>query len=242
MVPLYQGKFSEANAILDHGLAADRMEQFNGKTNALKHVWKAMIYEQRGQLDSALREVEQVKFDYPKFFDPFSKLLTAVNYARLLALHRRFDEAEKVAEDLRRQMGGNLTVITDYWWTLGSIELAKGNWESAVADFENSIRHSDSEFICRASLGTAYLQAGRTNEAIPLLERAVSNYMYQRTIFPIQAVKAYYYLALAYEKVGRNDDAIKQYEEFLDIWKNADPEIAEVIDARRRLTKLKVNI
>jgi len=241
LVPLYQGKFSEAIEILDHGLAADKMEQFWGRSNAAKHVWKGMIYEQRGHLDSALREVEHVKFDYPKFFDPFSKIYSAVNYARLLALNKRFDDAEKVAEDLRKQMGGNETVITDYWWTVGNIELAKGNWESAVVDLENAIRHSDSEFICRASLGTAYLQAGRTNEAIPVLEKALSNYMYQRIIFPVQAVKAYYYLGIAYEKTGRNEDAIKQYEEFLDIWKNADPGIAEVIDARNRLARLKVS-
>jgi cytochrome c-type biogenesis protein CcmH/NrfG len=54
-------------------------------------------------------------------------------------------------------------------------------------------------------------------------------------------VKAYYYLGIAYEKTGRNDDAIKPYEEFLDIWKSADPGIAEVIDARNRLAKLKAN-
>jgi hypothetical protein len=46
-------------------------------------------------------------------------------------------------------------------------------------------------------------------------------------------------LGLAYEKSGWKAKAIEQYEEFLDIWKNADPGIPEVEDAKERLAKLK---
>jgi cytochrome c-type biogenesis protein CcmH/NrfG len=56
---------------------------------------------------------------------------------------------------------------------------------------------------------------------------------------PTLAVKAYYLLGLAYEKSGWNKKAIEKYEEFLDIWKNADPGIPEVQDAKERLKKLR---
>jgi hypothetical protein len=46
-------------------------------------------------------------------------------------------------------------------------------------------------------------------------------------------------LGLAYEKSGWNKKAIEKYEEFLDIWKNADPGIKEVQDAKERLKKLR---
>jgi tetratricopeptide (TPR) repeat protein len=238
LIPLYQGKFWQARELLDDGLTADKMEHFAGRPNAGKHFWKAQIYEQWEYPDSALCEVEQVKIAYPKFYHPTNKDYGPTNYARTLALNGRFEEAEKVAEDLKRTLGGNEPIITDYWWTVGNIELAKGNWETAIVDLENAIRYSDPEFNCRVLLATAYMQAGRTDQAIPELEKALSNYMWSRIDFPIQAVKAHYYLGLAYEKSGRRDKAIEQYREFLDIWKDADPGIKEIDDARARLTRL----
>jgi hypothetical protein len=43
----------------------------------------------------------------------------------------------------------------------------------------------------------------------------------------------------AYEKSGWNNKAVEQYEGFLEIWKDADPGISEVEDARDRLTRLR---
>ena len=43
---------------------------------------------------------------------------------------------------------------------------------------------------------------------------------------------------MAYEASGWHDKAAAQYTEFLDIWKHADPGIAEVDDAKERLARL----
>jgi len=48
-----------------------------------------------------------------------------------------------------------------------------------------------------------------------------------------------YELAKLYEEKGLKTKAIEQYEEFLDIWKNADADRPELIDAKKRLAKLK---
>ncbi len=49
----------------------------------------------------------------------------------------------------------------------------------------------------------------------------------------------YYRLAKLYEEKGLVGKAIEHYEKFLDLWKDADPGIAEVEDARKRLVGLK---
>jgi TolA-binding protein len=57
--------------------------------------------------------------------------------------------------------------------------------------------------------------------------------------WPIAAVKAHYWLGVAYQQQGKTDQAIKEYETFLDFWKNADFKSPEMQDARTRLAKLK---
>jgi len=43
---------------------------------------------------------------------------------------------------------------------------------------------------------------------------------------------------VAYEQLGQVDLAVEHYRLFLDLWKNADSGIAEIDDARERMTKL----
>jgi len=75
---------------------------------------------------------------------------------------------------------------------------------------------------------------------VELLEKALSRYDEQRAVKGIWAAKGHYYLGMAYQELGRDQDAIRKYEEFLDIWKEADPGIPEVEDAKERLEKLRV--
>jgi len=93
-------------------------------------------------------------------------------------------------------------------------------------------------FDIRSHLAEIYLKRGRLDEAVSQLENALSRYDDDR-VWSSRAVKAYYLLGLAYEKSGWNKKAIEKYDEFLDIWKNADPGIPEVTDAKERLKKLK---
>ena len=49
--------------------------------------------------------------------------------------------------------------------------------------------------------------------------------------------KRHYKLGLAYEKIGDPVHAKKEYETFLELWKDADDYLPEVLDAKARLAK-----
>ncbi len=51
--------------------------------------------------------------------------------------------------------------------------------------------------------------------------------------------QGFYLLGKIYEKKGDSELAITNYEKFLDLWKDADKDLPDLIDAKERLAKLK---
>jgi tetratricopeptide (TPR) repeat protein len=51
-------------------------------------------------------------------------------------------------------------------------------------------------------------------------------------------IESFYMLSKIYEQQGDTAKAIEHYEKFLSLWKDADPGIPEVEDARKRLAGL----
>ena len=76
-------------------------------------------------------------------------------------------------------------------------------------------------------LANAYLELGRLDKAIAEYERILrlnSNYPLAR-----------YHLAQAYERKGLREQARAEYERFLQVWKDADPDLPEVVAAKKFL-------
>ena len=61
-----------------------------------------------------------------------------------------------------------------------------------------------------------------------------------RVIFGDIYTKSFFMLGKIYEQKGQKDKALENHEKFLDLWKDADPGIPDVEDARKRLTGLKI--
>ena len=51
--------------------------------------------------------------------------------------------------------------------------------------------------------------------------------------------KSFYMLGKIHEREGEKEMAIENYEKFLEVWKDADPGLSEVEDAKKRLEELK---
>jgi serine/threonine protein kinase/Tfp pilus assembly protein PilF len=239
-VPLYQGKFEEALEVLDDGIAADRMEGTEKRQNAYKHFLKATIYLEEKNPSLALSEVE-ICVDILKEAAPGSPVEMRDLYTYILVESGKITEAEEVARALKKDIEEkNPTLMYAYWLASGAIEWAKGNTETAITYVEKACKEAPSPFFyIQFHLARVYLESGRLGEAVTEFEKVLSRYDSWRALSTIWAVKAHYLLGLAYEKSGWSKKAIQQYEQFLDIWKDADPGIPEVEDAKQRLKVLK---
>ena len=88
-------------------------------------------------------------------------------------------------------------------------------------------------------VGQAHLALGQPAEAIASLEKYAGRFHDESIFDPSLMIGAHYLLGQAYEQSGWIDKAIEKYELFLEIWKDADPEIIMVQDAKKRLARLK---
>jgi len=238
LIPLYQGKLDEALKVLDGGITADRMEE--AKTwEVEKHFKKATIYREKNNLGLALEETKKA-MEISRAVYPDAPASHGQYYVRLLAENKEIAKAEDAAEALKKDIEEkNQSLIYFYYYALGFIEWSKGNLEVSLSEFEK-LAQATPDFWAHFTLAEAYLKSDRLGEAVAEFEKLFSRYDKSRAFSAIRAVKAHYFLGLAYEKSGWNKKAIEQYEEFLEIWKDADPGIPKVEDAKERLKKLKI--
>jgi len=126
----------------------------------------------------------------------------------------------------------------------GEVYLAEGSVDQAIAVMEKASplgRPPIIQFILRYNmpamkdvLARAYQKNGEIDKAIDEYERLITfdpSTEERCLIHP----KYHYRLAKLYEQTGQKAKAIEHYEKFLDLWKDADPGLAEVDDARKRL-------
>ena len=226
--------------MLDKAIAQDKRERVVACARIGKHMIKYFIYWQQGKLNLAWDELQIAAefFEEIESHDPFG-LRPA--FAVLLAERGEIDAAEDTLRALRE---AHVMDIPDqrsgYWRLSGAIELIKGDFPTAITYLQRGLLENAAPlFEARYLLALAYEKSGQPAPAAQLLEKALGRYDKRRAGYPLWAVKAYYRLGKAYEQLERREEAMAKYEEFLEIWKDADEDIPELQEARERLRALK---
>jgi serine/threonine protein kinase/tetratricopeptide (TPR) repeat protein len=234
-IPVYRGRFHEALRVGDECIAANKLDGLDS-TNWVMYGLKAVAYDQLGQPDSALAMIETALTLADKEAVKFGQLL---GWQAVFAFRAGDTTKSKslISRLKRNAQSGKAGDIVEYWDARGTIALNVKDYPSAV----EYLARADSAFGQGAERGTlaeAYLGTGNRQRAIDILEQDLIKYDEGRA-WALISVRGYYLLGKAYDEIGEREKAVTNLEKFLTIWKDADPGLKEVDDAKARLARLK---
>jgi serine/threonine-protein kinase len=200
-----------------------------------------MMKEALEALNSALKVIEELKIN--------TDLINPAKVSVYSALGE-FDKAVVAAEEHERQYIAEGRIIEErgliknkkYTQTeFGKIELAKGNYEEAVRLLEEAMSWSPNILVKRLHrhLALAYYSAGMLEKALDAYTQIAESRRWDYDLIGYITAKSYYMMGKISEELKNKSAAIEHYEKFLTLWKDADPGIAEVDDARKRLAGLR---
>ena len=173
----------------------------------------------------------ETKFEKGAVWNSLLLALDQGQTARAASLKERFDQILQSGPYPTR---GSRNELRSYDYYLGTLEMREKHIDRATQHFREALRHlpaSSGMDLYEDCLANAYLGSAHLEEAIGEYQRILR----LNQNYPLSQ----YHLAQAYQRKGRVAEARAAYERFLQIWRNADADIPEVVDAKREFAILK---
>jgi len=159
----------------------------------------------------------------------------------------QIEEAKRISQELRQaiEKASFPSQMRRYDHLMGHIALAEGHPDQAVPHFEHAVsllpsqrENMDEQAFYRNSLAAAYYQSGSWSRALETYQGIVSLTTGRICWGDIYA-RSTYWLGKLYQRTENKAAAVAHFENFLGLWKNADPGLPEVEDAKKQLDDLK---
>jgi len=239
-VRCFQGLFREALRLADQCIAANTLDGMESANAGIFRV-KAEIYDYL-ELRDAAAENARLSEEATASFAPADTVWQEASCVRWYCRAGDTARATALLERFRVTPWSAITTSL-YWYARGELALEERDLPQAIA----YLNRADSAHFVGAvywppggyRLAQAYLESGDGRSAAETLEKLLENY-YKLWNSPAHMyATAHYLLGRAYEATGDKAKAQSYYERFLVIWKNADPGLKDVEDAKARLARLK---
>ena len=242
---VHQGRFQEAKRQLELGM---EMTERIGERVYRRRIrdYLSYVYWRAGDYAKAVELEDEIVEEATGEENLGRRRSALFHKGFILADMHKLEESKKVAEEVKSlvEKGMNKNLMRDYYHLLGLIELKKGNYSEAIELLEKAAglianMFSNTNTLYNNPLAYAYFQSGDLDRTQSAYQEIISPQAY-RVWFGDIYVKSHYMLGQIYEQQGDTAKAIEHYDKFLSLWKNADPGISEVADARSRLAGLRV--
>lgn len=236
-VPVYQYRMRRVLSIMDDCISANKLENMEEENGSPFYV-KGIVYDILGMPDSAasmarLNEKANEKRSLEDRFGLLEEIISwYYNAGDTVAALHILRQLQTLADS------GKPARVSTYWRAKGKIALVRRDFPQAI-EYLTRADSAKTEGITRLELAKAYLGSGDARRSIPVLERLVTDYTELWNMPPMALPEEYYLLGQAYEAIGERDKARSVLEKLMTIWKDADPGIKAVEDARARLARLR---
>lgn len=248
---LLQGRYEDAEKQLLEGVTfANQIGEYSWKHEV--HSDLAYLYLAHGNPGKALEECS-VALRYAINDESIRRRIESLHLMGLILINMKLlNEAQQKADELRDLIEHwlNRKLMRYYYHLIGKIELEKKNFLKAVENLKKAImllpfQHYEWYFqlpmahsLFLESLAFAYYESSDFELAQKEYEK-ITNLTIGKLWYGDIYSHSFYMLAKVFEQNGRSEEAIKHYEKFLTLLKDADPGIREVDDAKKRLAVLK---
>jgi len=209
------------------------------------------LYYETGQFPEMLKMSRELSIELRKY--PSSRIYGRDYIAWALAKKGEPAGAHKLIDSIQSDVMGTyprLQVKATYISALVALE--EGKNELALEQFKRVFDELPPNRDPNLVYAICLLRCGRVWEAVDEFKRLVywqpglyhpsynllAGFPEVMDYWPISAVKAHYWLGVAYERLGQKTKALGEYKMFLDIWKNADFKSLELADAKARVDAL----
>ena len=242
---LAQGKIEKGKRELEQGMSL--------ATELNLKVWQAGLQYYHSYLvslkdpEQAIIEAEKALIWYQELGDLYWQRFIMYWEGTYHIKMGSIDEAQRISNELKDMIekGLNKKAKRYHHGLDGAIELENKNYASAIEHFNDAISLLpfqsgifEEHVLFMEPLALAYYSSGDLDKAREEYEK-ITSLSTGRTMYGNIYAHSFYMLGKIYEEQDDAAKAIENYEKFLSLWKDADPGIAEVEDARNRLAGLK---
>jgi len=239
-VLIYQGKLEKALYSLDSCLTAILYQPEPTRNEialAYAHFLKSKIYNEQGEYEQALKEIDQY-IDCYKKTRPGDIVLHQYFRAFILAGSGDFEAASRYINQLKQDAESVDGNFYDYYMALGSVAYLKGDFLKAIEAFKKA-SNGLPDFQAFYLLGLSYLATNQPEKAVEVFESQEYIYSSWATYNCLWDAKMRYYLCCAFDDAKMYEKAKAYLKDFLWLWQDADSETQEIKDAQSRLSRLK---
>jgi tetratricopeptide (TPR) repeat protein len=195
----------------------------------------------RGDPDAAVRRVESGLARYPLGeLEPADR--PSISLIIVYSLAGRPDVARRHLTEFEATGAAQASRGAERWYhfALGSLALAEDRPTDAVAEFLQSSEGASCQYCRLPMLARALDAAGESDSALAVYQRySESSWPFRLFIDFTQRAAAYRRMGELYEGRGDREKALEYYNEFVELWQEADPELQPMVqDVRERMARL----